>query len=351
MFIRIFADLMKSVLERLADAGNARKAVHDFGLTKPRRGKTVRWPASPDDLLPYGASQSITALISWIPSYQSSILLALFIILVELCKARVMGPILASPRLAEFAMQFYAVPKTITRENAQPILVDLLRISLFLDSITKLVDKGQLMTFLASSKSFDPKSAAAAAKTVDSQLPVLTRHTSSDYDYNEAFIRQTFLRISSQIHSFYKLPADLNRYGELVVLGAQVMANEDIEKIIGTFEAFTSFAHNNGCFGPGCRETHASAGRKFSKCSGCSRVPYCSSACQTRAWSHSSVPHKAICSTIRTVATVTAIPEKPVHNTDMVPFITKYRSNSMLDPLSIAISTHFRDLTALNAYV
>jgi hypothetical protein len=64
-------------------------------------------------------------------------------------------------------------------------------------------------------------------------------------------------------------------------------------------------AQRTRCAAPDCptRTTvsafKAATGRKMRFCSGCTRMRYCSRACQKAAWRHSSLPHRAVCASFR----------------------------------------------------
>ncbi|KAJ7590747.1 hypothetical protein C8J56DRAFT_541199 [Mycena floridula] len=179
-------------------------------------------------------------------------------------------------------------------------------------------DKSAVIKFLSKSPHFDANTMALVYKKVHQKLPILLANCTTGHDYAHAeimanpieMIEQPFLQMSSQIHSIFNLPHDEQRYGLKLVNQSSVLSSDESR----FWMAITSILIRmipGDCFAPGCHETSINTGRRFSKCSGCLRVSYCSKECQTRAWSHESLPHKSVCKVVRKVVTVIELPDKP----------------------------------------
>lgn len=76
------------------------------------------------------------------------------------------------------------------------------------------------------------------------------------------------------------------------------------------YDALCTFNTSHCCASPICNATFAGKQRKFKRCSGCLRTPYCSSECQQYAWDHTSIPHRAVCKALRRFAAHAQLPSQ-----------------------------------------
>lgn len=79
---------------------------------------------------------------------------------------------------------------------------------------------------------------------------------------------------------------------------------EEIQRVrqdglFNALQALNNLKLSHACSSPNCNATFAEELHKFSECARCARATYCSVRCQRNAWRHPSLPHRAVCSSIR----------------------------------------------------
>ncbi|KAF9024264.1 hypothetical protein BDZ89DRAFT_1069233 [Hymenopellis radicata] len=80
----------------------------------------------------------------------------------------------------------------------------------------------------------------------------------------------------------------------------QLSSLKNVPQFTGNaFNHIQSAASSDRCQNPDCAETHSTQNRRFSACSGCSIICYCSPECQKAAWKHADAPHKRLCALLQ----------------------------------------------------
>lgn len=114
------------------------------------------------------------------------------------------------------------------------------------------------------------------------------------------------------------------------------------------FHALYDLYHAHRCAAPGCNATYAEAGRKFRHCAGCRRAPYCSRACQDRAWRDPQLAHRRVCQKLWYVAEEGGLKREIQIRVDMKPFFNTWRNLLDREPKAlktiIAVAGHLEAL-------
>ncbi|EIN10208.1 hypothetical protein PUNSTDRAFT_132306 [Punctularia strigosozonata HHB-11173 SS5] len=101
----------------------------------------------------------------------------------------------------------------------------------------------------------------------------------------------TYAGAGAVLHAVLKLPRDEIYYDPRILQLSEALPTWN--PLYNRLEVTARQAADNPrCFGPGCVETEATAGRKFHVCGGCGHMKYCSKECQRRAWKDQRASHK-----------------------------------------------------------
>lgn len=288
-----FISIIHNVLQKVKDEDNLHKVEHNVEKAA-RAGKQLSWPTRPQDILPYGADISMTSLIAWVYITPRPLTLALYGTIIEICKKQVMNSVLTSTILPEYAVGIAEIPfmtwimastYPTPHYSAAHTLADLKRAALFFHVFSSYSDKPGFMAFLSRSQDFDIDRTINLVSMADKYLPEIYAKINphpSDLTVasDMAYVRMVLLLFCSQVHHYFDRPPDNDKYTPMVVRTSKRLVKAEDEPVVQTYQLFVKFWQQHCCFSPGCKETFAGAERKFSKCAGCGRVPYCSKECQ-----------------------------------------------------------------------
>ncbi|GJE98870.1 zinc finger MYND domain-containing protein [Phanerochaete sordida] len=314
-----------NVLQPVRDEGNLHKVERNQQRAE-RRGKSVPWPRSPRDVLPYGAEASIAALAVWIEfSVPNSIWLGLFASIIELFKKEVVLPIISSPTLpGKFVgiaeIPFFmlrgdipstAGPEEIVRQMKRGAVLYKMLVNFFDKAECRILFERGNAQFASDSSDRNLLSVCRDALAI---LPILAEIVPP---YSEAALdiqhcTQDYTLTGVGLISYLDLPADAAKYGAEIAAAADKL--REMERNSPEYTAYVAFMRlwtAERCWAPGCRATFAGAGRAFPACAGCARVTYCSKACQASAWKHPDAPHRAVCKKAKYIAGATGLAPKP----------------------------------------
>lgn len=321
------ASQVHNVLQPVRDEAKLHK-VEKNQRRAARHGKSVPWPRSPQDVLPYGVNDSIAALGVWVEiSTAGPLWLGLFASILELFKKEVVLPILASPTLpgkfvgiAEIPFIVFAYNESASNDTriSQEVAADLKRAAVLYKMIVNYFDQDETrVLFQKANEQFaeeDPgRNFLHVCKIALELLPSLGQifHPASTSALDVQHAMQDFLLSGVMFHNYLDLPFDVEKYGQTIVDRARQL--KDVEQIAANaaFQGFLRLWLSDRCWSPGCRETFAGAGRSFAACSRCRRFTYCSKDCLAKAWKHEDVPHRTICKTVKYIAEATNLSPKP----------------------------------------
>ncbi|TFY54230.1 hypothetical protein EVJ58_g8981 [Rhodofomes roseus] len=127
------------------------------------------------------------------------------------------------------------------------------------------------------------------------------------------------------------------------ILAVNTEAEARYSDPVNAFAGFCWASVVRHCCAPECREEFATAGRAFARCSGCDVLRYCSRLCLARAWKHTLLPHKAVCTKLRILRERTNLPRDrdldPLR--DREPFIEACRADEGLAALALDCGEYF----------
>ncbi|KAJ7672591.1 hypothetical protein DFH06DRAFT_1176882 [Mycena polygramma] len=256
----------------------------------------------------------------WIERAPTAMWIGLVGSMLEICKRTMIPPLITSPYIPEKSVGMVEVPVmlhlvigTTSQGNASPAscLADMKRCAVFFLQSQSFCDKHELLKFFSGHEKFLFRAMKISLEYVRSIARSIKPYT-SETEQDATYIENVFVPLASTLHCHLELPFDPKEYPPIVLANSLSLLKTQNEPSVIAFQAFYQLACHERCCAPGCRETFASQGRKFSLCSGCSRVPFCSKQCLTTAWKHPTIPHKDVCKKIKVVSVAGKLATKPV---------------------------------------
>lgn len=317
-----------------------------------RAGKPIMWPTKPQDLLPYGAEASVGALAVWVEIAPFAVCLGMLGSMMEICKKQIVPYIVASETLpgklvgiTEIVwMVWMTQQQAPSRTRMTPIkcLADLKSIALLCHMLADLCDKTELQRFAAGSL----ERLLGMGDVVLKWLPELQasiRPLSASAKHDLDYIKTSYATLCTIVHRYFDMPFNLKKYHPLIVGSSLQRMIQEEDPLAMSYEAFLRFANYQRCYAPACQETFASAGRKFSNCAGCRRVPYCGKSCQAQAWKHPTVPHKSICEKLRSLAESASLSSRP-DPIDGPAFVETCKAREVDEAIAADVAIHMKNL-------
>lgn len=314
-----------NALQPVREAGNLHKVSRNQERAA-REGKSLPWPATPADLLPFGPDASIAAIGVWVELVPFTIWLGLLASMLDIFKQQLIGPILRNPTLPGKIVGIGEIPwitwcaldadgprvgnGTYTKVH---VAADVKRAAALCNMFACYGSDDDVLTLNRRADAQFGRDLLSLCQIAVQNLPALARsvarHPVAAADCATSL--EKFLIVGAWLHHKLDLPYDEQKYGKLIVLNSLNRRKMESSPAFTAYEALLALWYAERCWGPGCAETFVSAQRKFSACSGCKRVTYCSKTCQTAAWKDEALPHKAVCRKLRDVSEATALPAKP----------------------------------------
>ena len=317
-----------------------------------RAGKPIMWPTKSQDLLPYGAKESMDALIVWVEITPYAVSLGMLGSMMEICKKQIVPYIVVSGTLAdklagitEIVWMVWIVQQQAPRSTAvtpTKCLADLKSIALFCHMLADLCYEAELKKFAAGSV----ERLLGMGDLVLKRLPELQasiRPFSSSAKHDLDYVKTSYATLCTLVHRYFDMPFDSTKYHPLIVGSSLQRMMQEENPLSMSYEVFLRFANHQRCYAPACPETFASAGRKFSNCAGCKRVPYCGKKCQAQAWKYATVPHKNICKKLRSLAEITSLPSKP-DPTEGPAFVQTCIAKGVDEAVAADVAIHMKNL-------
>jgi hypothetical protein len=315
--------LARTVLPRLAATAQSRGKLYKVERNRRRdekRGRSPMFPATPDDVLPFGAQTSMNSLFNWYrwcnhqPQTCAPSIAGLITEIIIILRHSVVPAVVSSKTLLDTL--HYVVPLRSERlRAAKPERFDfrdlheasriLLALALVMPPLLlarwSLLNNGALYTM-----NMETAVIILAHKAAD---PIVTASGETIH------LAPTL----SHFRLFHKrLTIGMRRDGELTpifpllyqhnVLGAWTQhCDEEVDISSPYAEApwkVLSLLISQRCFAPGCVRSFCSERRKFAQCGACRLVFYCSLDCQREAFRHPVAPHKRVCRYLGLIAEV-----------------------------------------------
>lgn len=309
------------------------------------------WPERLSQLLPSGAEDSIRGLNSWLDSPTSDLevpimdlvndilvtrqLVVRFVVTAHNFWARVMLFILA--RMKDQRGWLGAHLKKGPPAHIHLKTFEAIRVSAkLIQGVLVAADPMQCRCFVEGSPS-SPGNARRFAEYSNAALLWVSRFEDAyqpleDDIQKTALVatRETLTEFESYVYEHFedaRLPLEITKDR---MTPPQVEDGALHNPVRAAFFGLVGLYRLRRCAAPDCTATFLGAGRTFPHCTGCGRMPYCSTTCQRAAWEHSLLPHKPICKTIRTVAENWQL-KRSVGPDDLSPFLNTFYAAAMAD--------------------
>ena len=323
-----------------------------------RAGGQVMWPTKPHDLLPYGAKASIEALISWVGITHNPISLGTLGSMLEICKLQIVPHIAGSETLANYLVNITEVVRMVWIAQQQApestdvtptfCLDDLKRITFFCHMFVDLCHEKELQKFVVGSVEKILWMGDIVLKWLP-ELQASIQPLSSSAKHDIEYTRTYYIALCSLVHRYFEKAFDSTKYHPLIVSHSLWRMTQKENPVEMTFEGFLRLAGDQRCCAPGCLETFSSAGRKFNNCAGCKLILYCSKPCQTRAWKHTTVPHKSICKKMGTLVELTSLPSKLTDPIGGMAFAQAFKAKGIDEVIAADVAIHLKKLLEMSA--
>lgn len=314
-----------------------------------RRGTALSFPVTPLDLLPRGSVATIDALCMWLPLDSGARIMELVRIIIDVCRGEVMTAVVTCRLLQEdikatVSRAAHLIRASGTLPHDDPISTDLLSAVHLLGALVLFIPHHEIAAFAGMGNNAETADACldllgaiaglesprmiSALTTVSGrrygaqQLPGLPLHhdglpaaCASDLDaalISEAeslvVVYDRFLTLSALVYTVGSQSRALPAQSRKACSTAIFAVSQRHQQLIGARQSYDDARRllrlldaAQRCGSPECQNTFASTIRKFARCSGCCRIPYCSVKCQRQASRHRSLPHRAVCRYIRLV--------------------------------------------------
>ncbi|EKM61880.1 uncharacterized protein PHACADRAFT_248782 [Phanerochaete carnosa HHB-10118-sp] len=294
---RLIASQIHNVLQPVRDEARLHK-VEKNQERAIRQGKSVPWPRTPHDVLPYGVDASIAALAVWLEfSAPDCIWLGLFASIIELFRKEVVLPILVSPTLpgrfvgiAETPFRMLSMRGRLSPSDEQ-LFAEMKRVLVLYKMLANYFDRDESrILFRRANEQFAPedpdRNLLSICRDALDVLPALAQlmPPNSEAVRDVEQCAQELVATGAIFHDHLDLAYDTNKYGgQIVSLSQELRRNLQGDPTSSAYEGFLRLWYSERCWSPGCGETFVGAGRAFAACSSCKRVTYCSKECLARA--------------------------------------------------------------------
>ena len=327
--------------------------IHNNAVKATQAGEQVLWPTKPHELFPYGAKESMEALILWLGITPEAISLGTIGCMLAICKQQILPYIVGSEILADKLaditeilrmawMTQQQVPES-TKLTPTSCLVDLGRIAFFCHILVDLCNETELKQFAGQSV----ENLLHMGDTVLKWLPELQKSLqslSATETHDIEYIRTYYIALCSRVHRYFDVPFDSTKFHPLIVSHSLQRLTQQGDPLMMAFEGFRRLADNQRCYAPGCSETFSSAGRRFHKCARCNLIPYCSKPCQTRAWKHPTVPHRSICKKLGSLVELTPLPSKLMDPMGGEAFVQTCKAKGIDEAIAADVAIHIKKI-------
>ncbi|EIN10205.1 hypothetical protein PUNSTDRAFT_125170 [Punctularia strigosozonata HHB-11173 SS5] len=280
-------------------------------LKKSQRRLT--WPASTDDVAPYGLEATINALANLVELRISSVLTILRSIVAVFGRTAALQILLKHETLPSslYALLVYYADaawqhdprklRNLDKPYSTIFALDLTS-QYFMDLISS--PPLDLITFLL--RADQPSDAFVtqwsrildwATATRDSLPPGFVRRFNTPHKPNSYTYLLDILDRAPVIGGVLHLRQSTSAMpGPTISPAIARVAENSYMPIVASLDGATrQYGQNARCFARGCPWTEAVAMRRFSVCGGCEHMKYCSPECQRAAWADAVAPHKPIC--------------------------------------------------------
>ncbi|OCH91105.1 hypothetical protein OBBRIDRAFT_548458 [Obba rivulosa] len=312
-------------------------------------GGSITWPMDLNAALPFGPEQSFKAILAWVDFFDGPHLFKLIHALSNLLGSHVSRRILVSSpnvclalarRTRKIILDWSEHPRSPSA--ALQGINGLSGCALFLSPFMS-ADDSELQQFTSQTT----RDGAPMALVCDQVLKFVPQHESAipPFPGRATCLRivcPTFLILGGRFLALLKLSAyQLSKYHPRLALVSQHPSLSTAGPFYVIYTHLMILGHDGVCGARGCTVTTSSAGKKFSLCSSCGLLPYCSKSCQKNGWKDELSPHRSFCTKMRTFSDL-ALRSGKLDVQNPSDFAEKCKSAGVQETLAGEISEHLR---------
>ncbi|KAG7446903.1 uncharacterized protein BT62DRAFT_93161 [Guyanagaster necrorhizus] len=315
-----FVDVLDSIMELVVraivrpDPNNAipqlRKARKEAHKAE-RSGLQPQWPTKASDTFPQGGETTIRMLWTWVDLYGIVHVVSYVNILLRSSGSTFISffskmPNYPSRILAIFESRLDKLNSSKYQE-VHPFdlasIHDFIRLTGTVGSDSMRKDLGIMMQMVMLWRPYGEALLLLLAKAL--RIASSTSNTL----VSRIIMKERFQDTGAMIHHLYLQHKEVIQYHPLFLSESRRIAAAvtNLDPYASTAAILKSLLEMDKCGLYGCSQTFTLQGRRFPYCAGCGKIPYCSQACQRRAWKHPGVPHKAVCATLKKICDTVGI--------------------------------------------
>jgi hypothetical protein len=284
-----------------------------------KRGRSPLFPATPEDVLPFGAQISMNSLFNWYQwcSHQphNGAAMGELIAQIILMLGDSVVPAVASSKTLLDTLH-YVVP--MRSERLRAVKPDILDSRDLHAASTILLALALVMPPLLLAKWSFSNNNASYTINMESALIVIAFELAGPIEAANGEIINLGLTVANFAIFHGRLIIGMRRDAELtpmfpllyqhkIIRDWTDYCDKDVNVSSPQAEApwkIRAFFRSRRCFAPGCVRSFHSERRKFARCGACRAVFYCSTECQRTAFCHPIAPHKRVCRYLWLIAEV-----------------------------------------------
>lgn len=320
---------MSRMLARAIQSAHGQGKIYKASRNRKRHIKSDSsppWPASPDEILPFGPQATIHSLSALLYDFRGAHdMTHLLCVILSTCGPQVVPDLISNkvlfPSLCiDLALWVQRHNNTIQINPSDLAVVH--HWAIYLNELTRWTGKQERADFVGTGL-IPPASAIDCFCIVADMLSSfeLIKATPQDLEV-WCGVRDIFVDFAADVHctisvdSLEDIPGssllenEISDARQAVVERAQEMQLEREDPYMAMFGAYVAFHQFQRCWAPGCLQSPSDHHRAFRRCSRCRTVAYCSPECQRSSYRHSLYPHSAVCHLIGEVAEVCGIPSR-----------------------------------------
>ncbi|OCH91104.1 hypothetical protein OBBRIDRAFT_548531 [Obba rivulosa] len=314
-------------------------------------GGPTTWPMDINAVFPFGPEQSFKAVLAWVDVFNGPYLFKLINSVSNLLGSHVSRRIVvSSPNVClAFARRTREIIEVWSENPGSPSAAyqgtkDLFHCSMFLSPFMS-ADDSELRQFTSQTARDD----APLALVCDQVVKFLDKHESAIPPFPGRaecleVVGPTFMSVGGRFLALLKLPAhQLRKYDPKLVFISQHPSFSPSSPFYTIYTHLMTLRLDGVCGARGCTVTTASTGKKFSLCSSCGLLPYCSKSCQKNGWKDELAPHRSFCKKMRTFSDL-ALRSGKVDISNPGDFAERCKSAGVPETLAREISEHLRTI-------
>ncbi|EMD32454.1 hypothetical protein CERSUDRAFT_77462 [Gelatoporia subvermispora B] len=316
-----------------------------------RANKRITWPMDLNAAMPFGPEASFKAVLAWSTIFEEPYLFKLILAVSNLHGPHISRPmIFSSPSvLSAFAKATQKAAQSWEHRPRDPTIStqaikDLFHCSLFFCDLLLSADDSDMQRFAS-----QVAEVVSLPLLCDQVVRLVTSHEDAILPFPGkkdciTTVQASFTIIGGRALALLKsTPDDLSKYHRGIIMAFfrhQSLPSESPYHTIYTH--LMTLSRDGVCGARECKATTSSSdNRKFSVCSGCGVIPYCSKDCQKRGWKDIDAPHNLMCKKLRNFSEI-ALDGRKIEIQDPMTLQRKCQSVGIEGALTAEIAGYLR---------